>query len=135
MLSLSTRTMIHKSVENKFKERLLEFIQVDATKIKEKISKQIQTLTNNCQLIIYAINSQELGIEKEQKKEIINTAFYYKEENKKYEDWLTNNINGENDFSFKVYIRKHYISNPFPQIQYDEVMIYITMNYIELGVI
>ena len=37
MLSLSTRTMIHKSVENKFKERLLEFIQVDATKIKEKI--------------------------------------------------------------------------------------------------
>ena len=52
----------------KFKERLLEFIQVDATKIKEKISKQIQTLTNNCQLIIYAINSQELGIEKEQKK-------------------------------------------------------------------
>ena len=86
MLSLSTRTMIHKSVENKFKERLLEFIQVDATKIKEKISKQIQTLTNNCQLIIYAINSQELGIEKEQKKEIINTAFYYKEENKKYED-------------------------------------------------
>ena len=68
MLSLSTRRMIHKSVENKFKERLLEFIQVDATKIKEKISKQIQTLTNNCQLIIYAINSQELGIEKEQKK-------------------------------------------------------------------
>ena len=68
MLSLSTRTMIHKSMENKFKERLLEFIQVDATKIKEKISKQIQTLTNNCQLIIYAINSQELGIEKEQKK-------------------------------------------------------------------
>ena len=60
--------MIHKSVENKFKEKLLEFIQVDATKIKEKISKQIQTLTNNCQLIIYAINSQELGIEKEQKK-------------------------------------------------------------------
>ena len=135
MLSLSTRTMIHKSVENKFKERLLEFIQVDATKIKEKISKQIQTLTNNCQLIIYAINSQELGIEKEQKKEIINTDFYYNEENKKYEDWLTNNINGENDFSFKVYIRKNYISNPFPQIQYDEVMIYIAMNYIELGVI
>ena len=52
----------------KFKERLLEFIQVDATKIKEKISNQIQTLTDNCQLIIYAINSQELGIEKEQKK-------------------------------------------------------------------
>ena len=72
---------------------------------------------------------------KRTKKEIINTAFYYKEENKKYEDWHTNNINSENDFSFKVYIRKHYISNPFPQIQYDEVMIYIAMNYIELGVI
>ena len=68
MLSLSTRRMIHKSVENKFKERLLEFKQVDATKIKEKISKQIQTFTHYCQLIIHAINSQELGIEKEQKK-------------------------------------------------------------------
>ena len=54
--------------------------------------------------------------------------FYYNEENKKYEGWYTNlfkNINGENDFSFKIYTSKYYISNPIPQIQYDGVMIYI----------
>ena len=121
-----------------FKERMLEFIQVDATKIKEKVSKEIQTLTDNCQLIIYAINSQESGIQTEQKQEIIKTAFYYDEETKKYEGWYTNlfkNVNGENDFNFTVYASKHYISGPIPELKYDGVMIYIGMNYPELGAI
>ncbi len=126
------------NILEKFKERMLEFIQVDATKIKEKISKEIQTLTDNCQLIIYAINSQESGIETEQKKEIIKTAFYYDEETKKYEGWYTNlfkNVNNENDFNLNIYASKHYISSPIPELQYDGVIIYIGMNYPELGAV
>ena len=126
------------NILEKFKSKLLEFVPSDSTKITEKIAKDIQTLTDNCQLIIYAINSQESGIKTEQKNEIVKTAFYFDEETNDYEGWYANlykNDKGQNYFFYDIYCSKHYFSNPIPQINYEGVIVYIAMNYPEFGAI
>ena len=126
------------NILEKFKSKIFEFVPSDATKFTEKIAKEIQTLTDNCQLIIYAINSQESGIKTEQRNEIIKTAFYYDEENQNYEGWYTNlykTFDRENYYFYQIYASKHYFSKPIPQINYEGVIVYIAMNYPEFGVV
>lgn len=126
------------NILEKFKSKIFEFVPSDATKFTEKIAKEIQTLTDNCQLIIYAINSQESEIKTEQRNEIIKTAFYYDEENQNYEGWYTNlykTFDRENYYFYQIYASKHYFSKPIPQINYEGVIVYIAMNYPEFGVV
>ena len=126
------------NILEKFKSKIFEFVPSDATKFTEKIAKEIQTLTDNCQLIIYAINSQESEIKTEQRNEIIKTAFYYDEENQNYEGWYTNlykTFDRENYYFYQIYASKYYFSKPIPQINYEGVIVYIAMNYPEFGVV